>query len=428
MQVLHPRCAGIDIHKKSIVVCALLSLSGGQVEKHERTFGTTTGEILRFLIWLRELGVDQVVMESTGVYWWPIYQLLEGQVQITVANPGHVKNLPGRKTDQSDAEWLAELHRHGLIQGSFVPPAPQRELRELTRHRLNLTAKRAQCTNQMERTLEGTNLKLASVVSDLRGVSATRILEALLAGQTDPKALAALAVGKLRKKKAQLEEALQGVMKDHHKLVLRQLLEEIELFDEQITELDAQIEQRLQSQEELIERLDEITGVDRKTAQVILAELGSDTQRFGQAERAASWAGVCPGNNQSGGKRRTGRSRKGNKFLKSTLVQAGQAAGRSKDTYLGAQFRRIAARRGKKRAALAVGHSILKISFHMIARGTHYQELGSNYFDRQKPEVVKNRLVRRLEKLGYVVTVTSANTPVIEHSTGPTPATVALAT
>lgn len=409
MQLLHPRCAGIDVHKKTIVVCVLLSLPDGQVQKHEQTFGTVTGQILQFLNWLRELGVTHAVMESTGVYWWPVYQLLEGQVEMTVANPSHVKALPGRKTDQSDAEWLADLHRHGLIRGSFVPPRPQRELRELTRHRLNVTAKRAQCTNQIERTLEGTNIKLSSVVSDLRGLSATLILHALVAGQSDPKALAELAVGKLRKKKVQLEAALEGTMRDHQKLILQQLLIEIELFDEQIADLDAEIERRLQGQEELMARLDEITGVDRKTAQVILAEMGSDTQRFGQAERAASWAGVCPGNNQSGGKRRQGQSRKADKYLKIALVQAARGAARSKDTYLNAQYRRIAARRGAKRAALAVGHSILKISFHMIQRGTHYQDLGGNYFDRLKPEVVKNRLVRRLEKLGYIVAVTPVN-------------------
>ncbi len=411
MQLLHPCCAGLDIHKKTVVACVLLSREGGQVERQLKSFGTTTAQLLELLEWLVGLGVTHAVMESTGVYWWPVYQLLEGHLHLTVANAAHVKALPGRKTDQSDPEWLADLHRHGLVRGSFVPPRPQRELRELTRHRLGLTAGRSRAFNQIERTLEGTNLKLASVVSTLNGVSARLMLAALAQGQSDPKALAELAKGRLREKMAQLEAALQGSVRDYQRLMIGQLLADIELLDEQIEAVSAMIAQRLEAQKQLIERLDLVPGVNRNIAEVYLAEVGTDTKRFGTAERAASWAGLCPGNNESGGKRRSGRTRKGDRALKVAMVQAGHAAGHCKHSYFGAQYRRLAGRRGKKRAALAVGHAIFKVCFHMIDRGTPYQDLGANYFDQRNSDVVKHRLVKRLEKLGYKVTLTAAPAP-----------------
>jgi len=408
MQVIHARCAGLDVHKKTVVACVLLTQPDGTVVKHTATHGTFTPDLLALGDWLKGHGVTHAAMESTGVYWRPIYQLLEGSFTLLVANAQHIKRMPGRKTDVTDAEWLADLLRHGLIAPSFVPAQPQRELRELTRHRSNVAGRRAQCINELHRTLEGTNLKLGSVATDLTGVSATDMLQQLVAGQTDPDALAELARGTLRKKIPQLRQALQGTVREHQRLILGQLLADIEAFDEQVETLNAEIAGRLQAEQEIIERLDEIPGVNRKVAEVMVAELGTDMKRFGRASRAAAWSGMCPGNRESGGRRYPARSRFGNKHLKSALVEAGRAAGRSKHTYLGAQYRRLAARKGGKRAALAVGHSILIISYHLMDRGTRFAELGVDYFDRRNPERVKDRLVTRLEKLGFKVNLEKA--------------------
>jgi transposase len=408
MQVMHERCAGLDVHKKTIAVCVLISLVDGKVEKHRASFGTMTPDLLALSDWLKAHGVTHVAMESTGVYWRPVYQLLEGQFTLLVANAQHIKRMPGRKTDVTDAEWVADLLRHGLIVPSFVPGQPQRELRELTRHRSSVTGRRSQCINEVHRTLEGTNIKLSSVATDITGVSATEMLQQLLAGQRDPEVLAQLARGTMRKKIPLLKKALQGTVRPHQELILSQLLADIAACDEQVEALNEEIAQRLAQQAEIIERLDEVPGVNRKTAEVIIAELGTDMKRFGSASRAAAWSGMCPANRESGGRRYRARSRFGNKHLKSALMEAGQAAGRSKNTYLGAQFRRITARRGKRRAALAVGHSILTISYHMMDRGTRFEELGADYFDRRNPERVKARLVQRLEKLGFKVTLEAA--------------------
>lgn len=408
MQVMHARCAGLDVHKKTVVACVMISLPEGGVEKHSATFGTMTPDILALSDWLQSHGVTHAAMESTGVYWRPIYQLLEGPFTLLVANAQHIHRMPGRKTDVTDAEWLADLLRHGLIAPSFVPAQPQRELRELTRHRSNVAGRRAQCVHEVHRTLEGTNIKLSSVATDLTGVSATDMLQHLLAGQTNPEVLAELARGVLRKKIPQLRKALQGVVRPHQQLILTQLLADIAACDEQVLALNAEIASRLTQEQEILERLDEIPGVNGKVAEVIVAELGTDMKRFGSASRAAAWSGMCPANCQSGGRRYRARSRFGNKHLKSALTEAGRAAGRSKDTYLGAQYRRITARRGGKRAALAVGHSILTIAYHMMDRGTRFEELGADYFDRRNPERVRDRLVQRLEKLGYTVTLEQA--------------------
>jgi len=405
MQVMHPRCAGLDVHKKTVVACVLISLPEGVVQKHTQTFGTMTPELLALSDWLQGHAVTQVAMESTGVYWRPIYQVLEGRFTLLVGNAQHIHRMPGRKTDITDAEWLADLLRHGLIAPSFVPAQPQRELRELTRHRSNVAARRAQGINEMHRTLEGTNIKLSSVATDLSGVSATAMLERLVAGETNPDLLAELARGLLRKKMPQLRQALQGVVRPHQQLILSQLLADLAACDEQIGALDTEIDQRLTAEREVLDRLDEVPGVNRKVAEVIVAELGTDMKRFGSASRAAAWSGMCPANRQSGGRRYRARSRFGNTHLKSALTEAGRAAGRSKNTYLGAQYRRLAARRGGKRAALAVGHSILTISYHLMDRGTRFHELGADYFDRRNPERVRDRLVQRLEKLGYKVSL-----------------------
>jgi transposase len=408
MQVLHERCVGLDVHKKTVVACVLITQPDGVVQKHTVTFGTMTPDILALGDWLKSHGVTHAVMESTGVYWRPLYQLLEGNFTLLVANAQHIKRMPGRKTDVTDAEWLADLLRHGLIAPSFVPAQPQRDLRELTRHRSNVAGRRAQCINELHRTLEGTNIKLSSVATDLTGVSATDMLQHLVAGQKNPDLLAELARGRLRKKLPQLRQALQGTVRAHQRLILSQLLADIEACDEQVEALNTEIARRLVQEEEILERLDEIPGVNRKVAEVVVAELGTDMKRFGSPHRAAAWSGMCPGNRESGGRRYRARSRFGNKHLKSALVEAGRAAGRSKDTYLGAQYRRLAARKGGKRAALAVGHSILVISYHLMDRGTRFAELGADYFDRRNPERVKDRLVARLEKLGYQVSLQAA--------------------
>lgn len=408
MQLVHPCCAGLDVHKKTVVACVLKTHSDGRFEKHAATFGTMTPDILALSDWLNGHGVTHAALESTGVYWRPIYQLLEEHFTLLVANAQHIHRMPGRKTDVTDAEWLADLLRHGLIAPSFVPAPAQRQLRELTRHRSNVIARRAQCVNEVHRTLEGTNIKLSSVATDITGVSATLMLQQLLDGQSDPNVLAELARGSLRKKLPELRKALQGTVRPHHQLILGQLLGEIQACDEQVQALNQEISLRLEKQEEILERLDDIPGVNRRVAEVIAAELGTDTSRFGSASRAAAWSGICPANRQSGQRRYRARSRFGNTHLKSALTEAGRAAGRSKNTYLGAQYRRLAARRGRKRAALAVGHSILTIAYHMMDRGTRFEELGADYFDRRNPDQVKNRLVARLVKLGYQVSLTKA--------------------
>jgi transposase len=416
MQVIHARCAGLDMHKKTVVAWVKITSADGSVKDDKASYGTMTADILALSDWLKGFEVTDVAMESTGVYWRPIYQLLEGNFQLVLANALAIRRMPGRKTDVTDAEWLADLLRHGLIAPSFVPSPAQRELRELTRHRSSVSGRRAQCINELHRTLEGTNIKLGSVATDLTGVSATLMLRELLAGQKDPQVLAELARGTLRRKIPQLQQALRGTVGPHQELILSQLLASIEWFDEQILALNDEIAKRLEQQREVLERLDEIPGVDRKVAEVIAAELGTDMKRFGRASRAAAWSGMCPANRQSGGRRYAARSRFGNKHLKSALTQAGQAAGRTKETYLGAQYRRIKARRGSKRAALAVGHSVLTIAYHMMDRGTHFSELGADYYDRRNPKQVRDRLVKRLEKLGYKVTVESAAKPAVESA------------
>lgn len=403
LRVVNERCAGLDVHKKTVVACVLVDKPDGQVQQEVRTFGTTTSEILALAQWLKSHGVSSVAMESTGVYWVPIYNLLEGDFQLVVVNAQHMKAVPGRKTDVSDAEWIAQLHRHGLLKGSFVPPKPQRQLRELVRHRTNVVERRSQSVNELQKVLECGNIKLGSVVSEITGVSALEMIQGLIQGQQAPAVLAELARGKLREKKGALAEALSGRLEKHHRFILTQLLADISFCEEQLLELDLEIQVQMKDYQELLERLDEIPGVNRRIAEVIVAELGTDMSRFGDAAHAVSWAGMCPGNNQSGNKRRTARVRDGNKSLKRVLVEAAHAAGRKKDSYYSAQYHRLAARRGKKRAKVAVGRSILESAFHMIQRGTAYKDLGPDYFDRRNPAKLAKRLAERISRLGYKV-------------------------
>ncbi len=403
MDVIYERCCGLDVHKKTVVACLVVPDAAGQPHKTIRTFRTMTADLLALADWLAEAGCTHVVMESTGVYWRPIYNLLEGQFDVLVVNAQHVKTVPGRKTDVRDAEWLADLLRHGLLRGSFIPSAEQRALRDLTRHRSSLVQERARIANRLQKVLEDANIKLAAVATDVLGASGRAMLSALLEGETDPAVLADLARGRLREKRAQLEEALQGRMQDHHRFMLLEHLEHIDYLDEAITHFSTSIEERVQADLEAIELLDTIPGVSQRVAEIMVAEVGSDPQRFPSAKHLASWAGVCPGNHESAGRRLSGKTRKGSRWLRQALTEAAQAAGRSKTTYLGAQFRRIAARRGKRRAVIAVAHTILVIAYHVLTRKEAYCDLGATYFDELDRQAVERRLVRRLERLGYQV-------------------------
>jgi transposase len=404
MQVLYPRCAGLDVHKASVVACVMITAPDGNVTKETKTFGTVTAELLALGDWLKAKEVTHAAMESTGVYWKPIYNLLEDQLELWVVNAQHIKAVSGRKTDVQDAEWIADLLRHGLLRASFVPPRPQRELRELVRHRTNLVGRRAQAVNELQKCLESTNLKLGNVVSDITGVSATEMLAALLAGQTDAAALADLARGRLKEKKPQLRAALVGTVREHHRLILSQLLADIGWCEEQIAEASGMIAARLKDQEELLDRLDDIPGVNRRVAEVVLAEVGSDVKRFPTARHLVSWAGLCPGNNESAGKRRNSRIRPGNHSLRVAIVVAAHAGSHKKDSYMSAKYRRLAGRRGKKRALVAVGRTILQSAYYVIGRGVKYRDLGADYFERRDPEGLARRLAKRIEKLGFAVT------------------------
>ncbi|GAC1554218.1 MAG: IS110 family transposase [Herpetosiphon sp.] len=409
MQVLYACCCGLDVHKKLVVACLMVTAADGKVHKEVRTFGTMTAELLALADWLTANGCTHVAMESSGVYWKPIFNLLEGQFELVVVNAQHIKAVPGRKTDVRDAEWIADLLRHGLLRGSFIPDAPQRELRDLTRHRTTQVQERARAVNRLQKVLEDANLKLAAVASDVMGVSARAMLEAILAGETDPAVVADLAQGKLRAKVPQLEQALTGHLKPHHGFLLAELLAHIDYLDEAIARVSAEIASRLAKAEDELDLLDTIPGVSRRTAELLLAEIGQDLARFPSAQHLASWAGMCPGNHESAGKRKSGKTRKGSPWLRQALIEAAHGAARSKKTYLGAQYRRLLARCGKTKAIVAVGHSILVIAYHVLTRHEPYRDLGSNYFDEQNRQRVEDRLVRRLKRLGYEVELKPMN-------------------
>jgi transposase len=406
MEVIYQRCCGLDIHKKTVVACRLV-WRDGEPEKEIRTFGTMTRDLLELSDWLQRYEVRHVAMESTGVFWKPIWNLLEGNFELLLTNAQHIKRVPGRKTDVKDCEWIAQLLQHGLLQGSYVPDRGQRELRELTRYRTSLMRDRAREVNRLQKVLEGANIKLSAVASDIMGRSSRDILQALVQGTTDPETLAQLARGILRKKIPQLEQALLGSFSAHQSFLIAEQLAHLDYFDESIQRVSQEIDERMRSFAEELARLDEIPGISRRAAEVLIAELGVDMDRFPSYKHVAAWAGMCPGNYESGGKRRSGRVRKGNPWLRSVLIQAAQSVGRMKGNYLGAQFRRLASRRGNKKAAVAVGHSILVIAYHLLKKEVSYQELGSNYFDDHDRQAVERRSVRRLEALGYKVTLES---------------------
>lgn len=406
MKVVYQRCAGLDVHKKTVVACRIMpdGKRGWQVEI--RTFGTTTAELLQLADWLRAGGVTYVAMESTGVYWKPVFNILEGDFEVLLVNAKHIKFVPGRKSDVKDAQWIAELLQHGLLKASFIPELPQRELRELVRYRTHLIQERTREVNRVQKVLEDANLKLASVATDIMGVSGRSMLQAIIAGKDDPAALAELAKGRMRTKIDELEQALTGRVRDSHRLLLRMHLEHIDELNAKITELDQEID-RLMSPfdpDDLVQRLDAIPGVGQIVAQIAIAELGIDMSRFPSDAHAASWAGLAPGKNESAGRNYSARTFKANRYLRSALVEAAHAAGKT-DTYLGEKYRRIARRRGKKRAAVAVARTILTIMYHMIQSGTNYIERGSTYFDQLKPQATQQWLTKRLEKLGFKVTL-----------------------
>jgi transposase len=406
MDVLYSRCCGIDVHKQTAVACVVLQGPSGRPTKEIRTFGTMTDELLALADWLEASGVTHVAMESTGVYWKPLWNLMEDRFTLLLANAQHIKAVPGRKTDVHDCEWLADLLRHGLLKPSYVPDRGQRELRELVRYRTSLVHERTAEVNRLQKTLEGANLKLGDVTSVVVGVSGRAILQAIVCGEEDPAALAELARGRLRPKRAALERALSGRLAEHQRFMLAEQLCHIDALDEMLERVSAEIARRLEPTSAAVELLDGIPGIGRRIAEILIAEIGSDMTRFPSAAHLASWAGVCPGNNQSAGKRLGGKVRSGNRWLRTALVEAAQAAGRTRGTYLGAQFRRLMRRRGKQKAAMAVGHSILVIAWHLLTRSTEYQDLGPTYFDERDRRLVERTLVRRLEGLGYRVALT----------------------
>jgi transposase len=405
MELQIQRGCGLDVHQATVVACLLVVLANGKVKKQIRSFGTTTRELVALRNWLEAEGCTHVGMESTGVYWKPVYAILEGAFELTVANAQHIKNVPGRKTDVKDAEWIADLLLHGLLKASFVPPKPIRELRDLTRYRRKLVESRSAERNRLQKVLETANIKLASVASDVFGVSGVQMLEALAEGQATPAEMAEMAKGRLRGKIPQLEPALEGRMEEHHRYLLKLQLRRMRDLDKDLAELEARIQEKLQPYRKQLELLMEIPGVDWTLAAVIIAELGVDMKVFGSAGNAAKWAGICPGNHESAGKRRKVHVSQGNVHLKTALVEAAQAATRAKGTYLRDKFYRVKARRGAKRAVVTVGHKILVAAFHMLSEQVNYNDLGDLYLDKLNQQHLTRNLVHRLERLGYRVSL-----------------------
>ena len=408
LDVLYERCCGLDLHKRSVTACRLTPGADGQPVRETRTFATMTADLLALGDWLKAGGVTHVAMESTGVYWKPIWNLFEERFTLLLVNAAHVKVVPGRKRDVGDAEWLANLLQHGLLSGSFVPERPARELRELTRYRSSVVRERSAEVNRLQKTLEGANLKLASVVSDITGVSARKMLEELVAGQEDAAVLADLAVGQLRRKLPDLERALAGRMSAHQRFMLAQHLAHIDFLDAQIEQLSTEIAERLHPFEPQLVALDSIPGIGRWSAEVILAEIGPDMRRFPTAGHLASWAGMCPGHNESAGKRRSGKTRKGSPWLRVTLTEAAYAAGRGKDPYLSARYHRLIGRKGKKKTAIAVGRTILELCHHVLSTGQLYDDQRARAALTPTSLTEEQRLVRTLEKLGHRVTLEPA--------------------
>lgn len=406
MEPIIERSCGLDVHQATVVACLLVGGAHQKPRKEVRSFGTKTRELMELRDWLRENGCTHVGMEATGIYWKPVYAVLEDEFEIIVGNAHHIKNVPGRKTDVKDSEWIADLLRHGLIAKSFVPPKPIRELRDLLRYRRKLVESRSAERNRLQKLLETANIKLASVASDVFGVSGMAMLKALVRGDATPGEMAQLAKKRLRQKLVELELALEGKVEEHHRFILEMQLGRLEEVDQHIVKLDARIDSKLAPYREHHARLAKIPGVDRVLAAVIIAELGTDMTVFKSPAHLAAWAGVCPGNNQSAGKHRKGTARKGNVHLMTALVEAAHGASRKKDSYLKDKFFRLKARRGYLRAAVAIAHKILKAVYVILSTGADYRDLGAAYLDVVDSRRVSGNLVRRLERLGFDVSIT----------------------
>jgi transposase len=406
MQRVLERCAALDVHKAQVTAWVRVPDGCGGRQDLPRRFSTMAADLLVLRDWLKALGVTHVAMESTGVYWKPVYYVLEDDFELLLVNAQHVKNLPGRKTDMKDAEWLCQLLECGLLRASFVPPREFRELRDLTRYRKSLIGERQRQANRLHKVLEDAGVKLACVATDVLGVSGRAMLEALISGTRDPEVLADLAKGRLRAKLAMLKQALAGSFSAHHALMVGHILAHLDYLEETIVQLNGEIEEKIAPFADKTRRLDEIPGVGEISAQTIIAELGIDMNRFATHRHAASWAKLCPGNHESAGKRRSGRTGKGNRHLRTALVEAAQAAARTKDTYLRAQYEQIKRRHGHNKAIVAVAHSILIAAYHMLRDDASYHDLGRDYYTRRSdPERTTRRLIAQLERLGHKVTL-----------------------
>ena len=406
MELLHRRCCGLDVHKETVVACLRL-VSDGKVTTEVRTFRTTTADLLRLSEWLAANDCTHVAMEATGVYWKPVWHILDdGEFELVLANAAHVKNVPGRKTDVNDAMWLAELLARGLIRASFVPDTQTQEMRNLLRTRKQLVREQSSHVLRVQKTLEDANIKLDSVLSDLMGKSGRAMIEALITGETNPAKLASLADRRVKASPEEFREALRGRVTKHHRFLLRLHLNQIDALDAATVTVDAQVEANLGPFRTAVDLIISIPGIKNLGAHVIVSEIGIDMSRFPSDAHLISWAGICPRNDESAGKRRSNRLRKGAPWLKTTLVQCAWAAVKKKNSYLQAQFYRIKARRGPKKAIMAVAASILTAIYHMLKDGTTYQDLGCNHFDRRSTDQQKNRLVKRLAELGYAVEIT----------------------
>ena len=402
MEVIYKRCCGLDVHKEIVVACLLIR-GEGKVVKEIRTFLTMTSDLVLLHDWLQAHQVTHLAMESTGIYWKPVFNLLEESFTVLLVNAAHIKAVPGRKTDVKDCEWIADLLSHGLLRGSFIPPEPIRDLRDLTRYRKSLTDERVREVNRLQKFLEAANIKLSSVATDVMGVSGRAMLEALTAGSTDPEVLSNLAKGRLRKKLPELKKALEGRFRAHHRFMVAEILTHLDFLDEAIERVSQEVVNRVVPFSKMVELMDRVPGINQRVAEGVLSEIGVDMSCFPTHRHAASWAGLCPGNNESAGKRKSGKIRKGNQWLCRYLVEASWAAVRKKGTYLSALYHRLVVRRGKKKAIVAVAHALLVMIYHIFKDQVPYRELGSGHFDKINAVYVKRHHIKRLENLGFKV-------------------------
>ncbi len=411
MDTLFPKVAGLDVHLKSIQVAVRCYQESGKLFKEVRSFGTMTRDLRALADYLQKLGVTHVAMEATGVLWKPVWNVLEGRFTLLLVNPRHLKKVPGRKTDVTDAEWIAQLLQYGLLRASFVPCQRLRELRDLTRQRAQLAGEHTRAANRLHKILEDANIKLSTVATDVLGKSGRIMLRAMLNGEDDPERLADMAVGRLRAKIPELKLALEGHCTEHHRYMLGRLLSQLGYLERQTEQYSQRIRERLQEMlpAETHELLDAIPGINRRTIENVIAEIGVDMTIFPDEHHLASWCGMCPGNEESGGRRLRSRARKGNPWLRRALVEAGWAASRTKNSYLRAQYLRIVRRRGKNRALMAVAHTLLVIIYHVLKYNVEYRDLGPNYFDQLEPQRLQRYLVKRLQNLGYEVTLSPLN-------------------